>query len=219
MKEPAARNKGAESETRSRATYDRFASHYDDAIRPLERWFLARLRARTLAALPNTGRILEVGAGTGLNFPYYPSEAHGAATELSREMLKVARGKKGLPTRVHLVQNSAEMLPFPEASFDAAFATLVFCSVVSPQTCFAELRRVVRPGGTIALLEHVRPNGLLGPVFDLLNILTVALFDDHFNRRTAQEAQLAGLEILRAERKLLGVINLIVLKNNRQPED
>jgi hypothetical protein len=70
----------------------------------------------------------------------------------------------------------------------------------------------VKPGGSVILLEHVRPSGLLGPVFDLLNLVTVPLFDDHFNRRTTTAAQLAGLSILRVEESMLGIINLIVCR-------
>jgi ubiquinone/menaquinone biosynthesis C-methylase UbiE len=200
-------------QTHKPAVYDRFAARYDRLIAPLERRLLSRLRAETLSALPLESRILEVGAGTGLNFPFYPRGAHGAASELSCEMLKRARGKER-PERVRLVQASAEQLPFPDATFDAAFATLVFCSVKAPQTAFAELRRVVRAGGTIALLEHVRPVGLLGYFFDALSLVTVPLFDDHFNRRTADEARRAGLEPIRIEQRVLGIINIIVLKNS-----
>lgn len=117
---------------------------------------------------------------------------------------------------MHLVQSDAERLPFADASFDAAVATLLFCSVASPQAAFAELRRVVRPGGNIALLEHVRPNGLLGYVFDALSVLTVALFDDHFNRRTAEEALRAGFKVLRIERHALGIFNIIILRNSQE---
>lgn len=207
--------KGSTPEKKQRAKpaiYDRLAGQYDRAIAPLERMFLARLRAVALHELPSESRVLEVGAGTGLNFPFYPRGAHGVASEFSYEMLKVARGKHR-PANVHLVQTSAEQLPFPANSFDAAFATLVFCSLPSPQNAFLELRRVVRPGGQIVLLEHVRPSGLLGYVFDALNVLTVALLDDHFNRRTAQAAQRAGLQLLRVERRMLGIVNLIVCRN------
>jgi phosphatidylethanolamine/phosphatidyl-N-methylethanolamine N-methyltransferase len=203
--------KESEKPSRKPAVYDRFASHYDRVIAPLERLLLARLRAETLAALPVDSRVLEVGAGTGLNFRFYPGGAHGVASDVSCEMIKLARGKPR-PSSLHLVQTSAEQLPFPDVSFDAAFATLVFCSVASPQKAFSELRRVVRPNGTVALLEHVRPKGILGWLFDALNILTVALFDDHFNRRTAEEANRAGFELLRVERRLLGIINIIVMK-------
>lgn len=192
-------------------TYDEVAPHYDAAIRPLDRWFLARLRSKTLSYLPNDARILEIGAGTGLNFVYYPDNALGVATEPSREMLALA-ARKQRPTGVKLLQSCAEALPFRNGTFDAAFATLVFCSVKSPAEAFLELRRVVRPGGTVLLLDHVRPDGLLGPLFDLLNLLTVPLFDDHFNRRTADEARAAGLNVLKVEKSLLGIINLITCR-------
>ena len=168
----------------TRAVYDDTAPRYDAMLRPLERWFLARWRAETLGHLPAEARILEVGAGTGLNFRFYPRGARGVASELSCEMLKMARGKI-VPEGISLLQSGAEMLPFKDASFDAALATLVFCSVASPPAAFAELRRVIRPGGMLVLLEHVRPPGVLGPVFDLLNFLTTSLFNDHVNRRTA----------------------------------
>lgn len=196
----------------AKARYDDLASRYERAMQPLERWFLTRWRAEALAHLPAHSRLLEVGAGTGLNFSFYPRGAHGVASEPSGEMLKVASGKHQ-PEHVFLAQSTAEQLPFQDATFDAAFATLVFCSVASPQTAFAELRRVVRPGGVIVLLEHVRPDGVLGPLFDLLSLLTVWLFDDHCNRRTAAEAGRAGFCVERVERKAQGMFNLIVLKN------
>jgi ubiquinone/menaquinone biosynthesis C-methylase UbiE len=192
-------------------TYDEIAPHYDRAMRPLDRWFLARLRAATLQQLPAGARLLELGAGTGLNFVFYPTDTAGVATEPSSGMLHLAKEKKR-PERVRLVQSSAEQLPFADNSFDAAFATLVFCSLAQPANAFAELRRVVKSGGTVVLLEHVRPSGLLGPVFDLLNLITVPLFADHFNRRTAGAARDAGLEVVNVEKSLLGIVNLIACR-------
>jgi ubiquinone/menaquinone biosynthesis C-methylase UbiE len=205
--------KERDSQTPLCVTYDRLASRYDAAMRPLERLFMARLREKTIAALPLQGRLLEVGAGTGLNFSYLRTDAAGVASELSREMIQRA-GMKSRPGRVRLVQSSVEALPFADASFDAALSTLLFCSVASPQKSFAELRRVVRAGGTIVMLEHVRPHGPLGLLFDLLNIFTVPLFEDHFNRRTAEEARRAGFEVHSIERALLGIFNIIVLKKS-----
>jgi len=158
--------------------------------------------------LPQNARILEIGAGTGRNFVYYPTNALSVASEPNREMLRIASEKKR-SDNVQLVQSCAEQLPFANDSFDAAFATLVFCSIAHPRAAFAELRRVVKAGGTVVLLEHVRPNGLLGPVFDLLNLITVPFFDDHFNRRTAEEAQANGLQLVKVDRSLMGIINLI----------
>ncbi|MEP6569970.1 MAG: methyltransferase domain-containing protein [Acidobacteriota bacterium] len=192
-------------------TYDDIAPHYDKAMRPLERWFLARLRATTLNYLPAGARVLELGAGTGRNFVFYPMNSVGVATEPSHGMLRLA-SEKNRPDKVQLVQSCAEQLPFGNNSFDAAFGTLVFCSVARPDEAFNELCRIVKPGGTVLLLEHVRPSGLLGPVFDLLNLITVPLFDDHFNRRTAEAAQAAGLKVVKVEKSLLGIINLIACR-------
>ena len=192
--------------------YDRFAAHYERALRPLERIGLSRLRARALSEVQEGARVLEVGAGTGLNFPFYPRACTAACVEPSREMIVRAAAKSDRPEGSLLVQARAEELPFGAGSFDAAFATLVFCSVESPARAFAELRRVVRRGGRVALLEHVRPSNPFGYLFDALSRITVPLFDDHFNRRTAEEARRAGLHIERIENHLLGVVQLIVCR-------
>lgn len=189
--------------------YDAVAAQYDSVMRPFERWILARLRARVFAELPKTGRLLEVGAGTGANFNLYPTGIRPTASELSFKMIERARSKDK-ERSVGIVQSCAERLPFMDNSFDAAVVTLVFCSIDSPQDAFNELRRVVRKGGTIALLEHVRPNGLLGFLFDVISIVSVALFDDHFNRRTSDDARRSGLKVHSVERHALGILNVIV---------
>jgi len=201
-----------DEERKRSAVYDRFASRYDRAMRPMERMGLSRLRARVLAEIPSGARVLEVGAGTGLNFPFYPRACTPACIEPSREMILRAGSKSDRPSGALLVQARAEELPFDEDAFYAAFATLVFCSVASPASAFAELRRVVRVGGRIALLEHVRPRNPLGYVFDALTKITVPLFEDHFNRRTAEEAHRAGLKVERVENHLLGIVQLIVCR-------
>ena len=188
-------------------TYNELAPKYDSISR-FEQRFFPTLRVEALSLIPANARILELGAGTGLNFIHYPAGASGVATEPNSEMIKLAREKRR-PAQVSLVQNCAEQLPFAADSFDAAFATLVFCSVGSPQVAFAELRRVVRRGGKIVLLDHVRPNGLMGPLFDLFNLFTVPLFNDHMNRRTTELAKSAGLEVVEVKRKACGIVNLV----------
>jgi len=178
---------------------------------PFERWVIPGLRQAALREIPAGALTLEVGAGTGLNFVHYPEDAVGIATEYSREMLKIA-SEKQRPSGVGLLQNCAEDLPFQNASFDAAFATLVFCSVASPVKALSELRRVVRSGGTVVLLEHVRPGGVLGPLFDFFNLFTSSLFDDHINRQTAETASDVGLEVVKVERSRIGIINLITCR-------
>ncbi len=193
--------------------YDRLAAGYDCALKPCERLFLARWRQAAFAnlgALAPGARLLEIGAGTGANFVHYDAGTRGVAGEISRRMLDEAQ-RKSRPAGVHLVQHAAEELPFADDAFDAALATLVFCSVASPERAFAELRRVVRAGGRISLLEHVRPEGaILGRAFDVLNRITVPLFDDHFNQRTAELAAAAGLHVERIERRACGIVQFIV---------
>lgn len=189
--------------------YDNFAAYYDRIFRPFERLYLAAARRETIAELPHNATLLEVGAGTGANFEHYPTFHTAVASELSPQMLDRARTKT---TSISLAQADAQQLPFPDDHFDAAFATLVFCSIPDPATAFRELARVVKPGGRIVLFEHVRPSGILGHVFDLFNRLTVALIDDHFNRRTAETARLSGLEMVEVRRKALGIFNLIVAR-------
>ncbi|MGI8789149.1 MAG: class I SAM-dependent methyltransferase [Pyrinomonadaceae bacterium] len=187
--------------------YDKFAESYDKAFAPFERRFLARWRKETLSHLPENAVILEIGAGTGANFQFYPKCQCAIAGEISIKMLERAREKTNY---IQLVQMDAETLPFAENSFDAAFATLVFCSIPNPENAFAELRRIVKPNGKIVLLEHIRPNNLLGYAFDFLDLFTVALFEDHFNRQTAKIAAESGLKILEVKEKAFGIVNLIV---------
>jgi ubiquinone/menaquinone biosynthesis C-methylase UbiE len=166
--------------------YDRLAKGYDKAFAPFEKRFLSKWREETLSFLPENSRILEIGAGTGANFPFYPECLHAVGSEISFKMLEFAKGKTDF---IELLQTDAEALPFPANYFDAAFATLVFCSIPNPENAFAELKRVVKENGKIVLLEHVRPKSALGFVFDFLNIFTVALIEDYFNRQTAKLAE------------------------------
>lgn len=192
------------------AVYDRLAGFYDRAFAPFERRFLEKWREETLSMLPREGTILEIGAGTGANFKFYPAACRAFSTELSIKMLEIAAGKTSGNS---LIQADARFLPFGENEFDAAFATLVFCSIPDPPKAFAEIRRVVKPGGKIILLEHVRPPGLLGRFFDVLNVITVFLIDDHFNRRTAVLAANSGLVVEEVRQKARGAVNLIICNN------
>lgn len=103
------------------------------------------------------GHVLELGAGTGENLAAYRAAERITLTEPDPYMLVRAEAKlrqSGLP--VELVPAVAEQLPFPDRSFDTVVATLVFCSVEDQEAAFAEVRRVLKPGGTFRFLEHVR---------------------------------------------------------------
>ncbi len=189
------------------AVYDKFARYYDRVFAPLERIGLAEYRRETLALLPENASVLELGSGAGANFEFYPPSRSAISTEISIKMIEVAKTKAADNI---LINADAQRLPFGENKFDAAFATLVFCSIPKPELAFAELRRVVKPGGKVVLLEHVRPKGVLGYIFDGLNVFTHAVFDDHFNRQTAQIAANSGLNVVEIREKIIGIVNLIV---------
>jgi SAM-dependent methyltransferase len=102
--------------------------------------------------------VLEIGAGTGLSFPHYPAAVEEVvALEPDEGMATRAARRAGeSERRITLVAGSAEDLPFEDASFDWAVAMLVFCTVSDPARALAEVRRVLRPGGGLLFLEHVR---------------------------------------------------------------
>ena len=113
-------------------------------------------RHQLLAGL--TGRVIEIGAGNGMNFSHYPPEVtHVLAVEPEphlRELAKDDADKALVP--VEVVDGTADQLPANDATFDAAIASLVLCSVPDVPAALAEIRRVLRPGGQMCFLEHVR---------------------------------------------------------------
>lgn len=189
------------------AVYDKFAANYDRVFAPLERLGLRRWRQEVMDLLPTGAKMLELGCGAGANFEFYPACKLAVSSEISVRMLEIAATKR---RENHLIQADAQSLPFGAAEFDAAFATLVFCSIPDPMRAFAEIRRVIKPGGRLVLLEHVRPSGILGPIFDAINVVSLAVAEDHFNRETAKMAADSGLKIVEIRRKLAGIVNLIV---------
>lgn len=142
-------------------------------------------------------KILEVGVGTGKNFPYYPPNTQVSAIDLTPGMLERAKKQaKALNLKVDLRLGDAQALPFPNTSFDNVVATFVFCSVPDPKLGLRELGRVLKRGGKILLLEHVRSRlFLLGPLMDLLNPLFVRTMGPNINRRTVENVRMAGLVI------------------------
>ena len=168
-----------------------FAPLYDLMQAPLERGVLGPMRDDLLGGL--TGDVLDVGAGTGVNLPYFRSAGRVVAVEPDRSM------RARLATRAggaEVVAAPAEDLPFPDASFDAVVATLVLCSVADLDHALAQIRRVLRPDGRLVVLEHVRGQGRLAWWQDHLNPLWSRLVGGcQLNRDTRAAMVRAGFAV------------------------
>jgi len=122
---------------------------YDPFLWLGERRGMAAQRRALLTGV--SGRVLEVGAGTGLNLPFYDAGADVVLTEPDAAMRARLR-RRG----AEVVDAPAEALPFADASFDAVVSTMVLCTCADPIGAIGELRRVLRPGGRLLFIEHVR---------------------------------------------------------------
>lgn len=133
-----------------------FSAIYDPLLWVGERAGMAQRRSALLSQA--TGRVLELGAGTGLNLPHYSDNLEELVlTEPSPPMVgRLERRAKKAGTPSSVVVADAERLPFKADSFDTVVSTLVLCTVDDPQQAINEIARVLRPGGKLLFLEHVR---------------------------------------------------------------
>ena len=175
--------------------YDRIARVYDALNTPMDKLGGKARRRRLIAQA--MGSTLEVGIGTGANLDLYLPDADLSGIDISPRMPQRARARAArLGRRPTLLEADVERLPFPDERFDTVLATCVFCSVNDPVQGLREVRRVVRPGGKVLLLEHVRPeNPLLGWLADLISPVTKRLMGPELNRRTEANVIRAGLHI------------------------
>jgi len=173
------------------AVYDRMGMRAERRLGPLVR---PRLAGEA------HGRVLEIGAGTGANFSYYPDDAQVTGTEPDRYMLE--RAEKNLAglgkTNIELRQVSAERLPFDDAAFDHVISSLVLCTVRDQPRALAEARRVLKPGGTLRFFEHLRndESAFWGTVQDAITpVWRWFGAGCHPNRRTKRAIEDAGFRI------------------------
>ena len=133
-----------------------FAALYDAVLVRAERRGLSAMRKELLSQC--TGNVLEVGAGTGLNVGYYDRRlARLVLTEPDPHMAaKLRAAVTRARSAAEVIESPAELLPFPDASFDTIVSTLVLCTVPTPDAAIREVRRVLQPGGRFLFIEHVR---------------------------------------------------------------
>jgi ubiquinone/menaquinone biosynthesis C-methylase UbiE len=181
-----------------------FAAAYALQMRMVERGPLGRWRKELLSDLQ--GDVLEIGAGTGANFTHYPASARVTAFEPDPFMLKRAQAAiiEHRLTTVDVRHAAAESLPVHEASFDVVVSTLVLCTVEDPARSLQEIKRVLRPGGELRFIEHVRGEGFLARAQDFIQPAWGWMGAGcHANRPTEQTIRDAGFEITELSRHKL----------------
>jgi ubiquinone/menaquinone biosynthesis C-methylase UbiE len=172
--------------------------------------FIGNWRGRLLHDV--RGLVLEVGAGNGPNLDHYPSDARVIATEFDEESIALAQPRSN--AHIRLASADIEHLAFPDDTFDAAVATLVFCSVERPVAGFREVRRVLKPGGQLRLIEHVRSrHEWLGRVQDKLNARWRIWAEGcNLNRDTERNIRQAGFDVLSVRVNYLGLVKTMIAR-------
>ena len=199
----------------------RFAALYNWLMgRPLVRRMFDPLRHQILGQAQ--GVVLEVGAGGGQNFPFYdPARVvRVEAVEPDEAMLAVARCRlETAPVPITLTRAPVESLPFPDGQFDTVVVTLVFCSVQDPERGLREIWRVLKPGGTLLMLEHVRAKGRVTAwVQDaLVPLSTRCMGHCHWNRDTLGTVLYTGFQTTQV-RQLSGGLQPMLYVQAKRPQ-
>ena len=176
---------------------------------------MAKWRTALLADVH--GDVLELGTGTGHNLAFYPPHVNLIASEFAPQNVVYAAHKR--PRHLtNFVGADAQALPFSDARFDHVVATLVLCSVDSQATALGEIRRVLRPDGTLRLIEHTLANNpLIDPLLHLVEQPWCwAAGGCHPNRDTAQTLIDHGWNLLQHRRASAGLMRLIIAQRSHE---
>ncbi|MGX6601460.1 class I SAM-dependent methyltransferase [Micromonosporaceae bacterium Da 78-11] len=189
--------------------WDRQAPTYDPRMAGIERRFFAD--SRSWVCRRARGSTLEVAVGTGANLAHYPREVVLTAVDWSPAMLEVARREAGrLHRPVTLEQADAAALPFPAASFDTVVSTFALCCIPDERAALTEALRVLRPGGSLLLADHIGASFWpLRALQHLVDLVTVPLHGEHYTRRPATTVRSLGVPIEAGDRLTMGAIERV----------
>ena len=177
-----------------------FACTYDRFSKGMEEAGLAEMRRNLIQGA--SGDVLEIGGGTGANLSYYAAGVESLTiTEPERPMLKrLERKVREQNSDATILRAPAEDLPFEDASFDTVVSTLVLCGVDDQPRAVRELRRVLRPGGRLIFIEHVRSDDArVAKMQDRMNPLNRFVVCCDCNRPTLDTVRSAGFAVTKLE--------------------
>ena len=201
---------------RIRRIWDKQAPRYDRSVALWEKILFGD--GRRWVCSRTHGEVLEVAIGTGLNLAFYPEAVvRLTGVDLSPAMLGIARQRaRKLGMEVDLREGDAQGLPFADESFDTVVCTLSLCNIPDDRKAVAEMKRVLRPGGRLLLLDHVRAASRLGRVVQrALEVVLVRLGGEHLLRRPLEHVRAEGFRIEEQERYKLGIVERLAA---RKPE-
>jgi ubiquinone/menaquinone biosynthesis C-methylase UbiE len=202
---------------RLRRYWDKHAPNYDKQMAFWERRLFGDGRQWVCAQA--TGEVLEVAIGTGRNLPYYPQGVRLTGIEFSPAMLELARRQADqLGRTIDLRLGDAQALELPDAAFDTVVCTLSLCAIPDHRRAVAEMKRVLRPGGRLLLLDHVAG----GPrwvraIQCLLERVTRPLGGEYLRRHPLLQVQAEGFQIERQERFKLGIVERLTARKPAEP--
>ncbi len=182
-----------------------FARIYDPFMKKFEARILAERRHKLLSGLE--GKILDVGSGTGANFPYFSKDAEVIAIEPSIEMSKRAKIKHQRTESIHIINQGINEVDLPQYNFDYIVCTLVLCTVPDPEKAIQNFKKWLKPNGKLIILEHVQASShLRRKMYDLANpIWSVVAEGCNLNRPTTELIEQLGFVSLENEKFKVGL--------------
>jgi len=184
-----------------RRSWAKEADSYDKRMGFIERRILGS-EHRGWACSHTTGKTLEVAVGTGLNLASYPPEVDLVGLDLSSEMLEIAQGRaKELGREVDLRVGDAHALPFDAESFDSVLCTFSLCNIPEPRLAVAEMKRVLRSGGHLVLVDHIGSDArMIFWIQRAIEFFSIRSEGEHMTRRSLAHVTAEGFEVVETER-------------------
>ena len=194
-----------------RRAWDKQASRYDNQMGWWERRLLGQDN-RAWACGRARGDVLDVAIGTGLNVPFYAAELKVTGVDLSPAMLDIARRRADdLGRDIDLREGDAHDLAFGDESFDTVVCTFSLCNIPDLHQAVSEMRRVLRPGGALVLVDHIRSSVM--PIYWLqkgIEALSVRIDGDRMTRRPGDVVEQLGFQIVERDRFRWGFVERLV---------